>query len=305
VFSLFDARAGFWQVKLDQESSMLTTFITPYGRYRYLRVPFGLNCAPEAFQMAIEKVFADIEPISPYFDDILVATPNTQEHCIHLRKMLEAARKGNLKLNSDKMSVAVDKVRYLGHMLTENGIQADPQKLHAITNYPTPESREDLMRFLGMATYLLKFVPNFSQKTACLRQLLKKGIEFVWDSNAQKCFNELKQVFVQPPVLKYFARELPIVLSVDASSHGLGAVLLQNEMPVAFASVSLNETQSKTYSQIEKELLAITFALEKFHYYVYGRSVEVQTDHKPLLGLVDKPYQKVSSRLQRMLMRLQ
>ncbi|XP_064463440.1 uncharacterized protein K02A2.6-like [Ornithodoros turicata] len=304
VFTVMDASHAFHHLQLDEGSSRLCTFATPYGRYRFLVMPYGLNCAPEAFQQSVDQLFAELPDVHPYFDDILLASRDMGEHCQQLRKVLEVARKSNLKLNKEKLQLAVQRVKYLGHVLTSQGVEPDPQKVKAITDYPVPTSKQQLQRFIGMVTYLTRFVPKMSESTRVLRQLLRKDVEWVWDENCQQCFEHLKQLLVTAPVLSYFDANCPVTLSVDASSYGLGAVLLQNDHPVAYASVSLTETQQR-YSQIEKELLAVVFAAEHFHYFTYGRVVEVQTDHKPLVGLSQKPFDSISPRLQRLLLRLQ
>ncbi|GBN97875.1 Transposon Tf2-8 polyprotein [Araneus ventricosus] len=160
------------------------------------------------------------------------------------------------------------------------------------------------MRFLGMAIYLMKFVPKFSQETSILRDLLRKDTNWLWDSHHNVAFLRVKDLLQSTTVLKFFDKDKPIVLSVDASSFGIGGVLLQKGQPVAYTSATLSEAQSR-YSQIEKELLAIVHACEHFHYYVFGQHVEIETDHKPLLGLIHKPFENISPRLQRLLLRLQ
>ncbi|GBN81685.1 Transposon Tf2-11 polyprotein, partial [Araneus ventricosus] len=190
------------------------------------------------------------------------------------------------------------------HIISPDGVSPDPKKVSAITDFPVPTSKQELMRFLGMATYLMKFVPKFSQETSILRDLLKKDTNWLWDSHHNEAFLRVKDLLQSTTVLKFFDKDKPIVLSVDASSFGTGGVLLQKGQPVAYTSATLSEAQTR-YSQIEKELLAIVHACEHFHYYVFGQHVEIETDHKPLLGLIHKPFENISPRLQRLLLRLQ
>lgn len=304
VFSVLDAKSAFWQLALDEQSSYLCTFATPWGRYRFLRVPFGLSTAPELFQQAIDRIFEHQRIVVPYFDDILVASKTPSEHVTHLRKVLTIARDNNLKLNCDKLKLGLPSVTYLGHQLTQKGLAPDPDKVRAINAIPAPTNKAELQRFLGMATYLMKFVPNFSAKTQPLRELLKTNVTWHWTPEMSSACDEIKHDLTAAPVLHYFDPEQPIVVSTDASSYGIGSVLLQNGHPVAYASAALTPTQQQ-YAQIEKELLAVVFACEQFYYYICGRSIVVQTDHKPLVGLQCKDFHKISPRLQRLLLRIQ
>lgn len=303
VFTILDAKNGFWQLPLDEESSFLTTFTSPWGRYRFLVLPFGLNNAPEEFQRSMDEIFENDPQVNPYFDDIALGSPTIAEHCILLRRTLENARKANLKFNIEKTQLALTSVNYLGHIMSNKGIKPDPRKIKAINEFAEPKCREDLQRFLGMVTYLAKFTPHLSNLTHSMRQLLKKDSDWLWDANTEKDFQNLKQEITQAPCLQYFDDSKPVTVSVDASKNGLGAVLLQEGKPVAFGSAALTETQQR-YAQIEKELLAVIYGLEHFNYYTYGRKVIVQTDHKPLLGLSSKHYDMISPRLQRLLLRL-
>lgn len=149
------------------------------------------------------------------------------------------------------------------------------------------------------------FIANLSEKTHALRELLKKDVEWHWDKRHQECFDNIKSCLVSPPVLRFYNLEMPTVISVDASKNGLGACLMQNNQPVCYASKPLTKTE-QSYAQIEKELYACVFACEKFYTYIYGRSdVTIETDHKPLVSIINKPLANAPARLQRMLLRLQ
>jgi hypothetical protein len=175
----------------------------------------------------------------------------------------------------------------VGHIITDSGIKPDNSKIEAIQSMPCPSSRKDLERFLGMINYLGKFIPNLSDITAPLRELLKQDNEWVWLEQHQKAVDQLKNLITSAPVLAFYDVSKPIKVSVDASQEGIGAVLIQSERPVAYASRSLTECE-KRYAQIEKEMLAVVFGVEHFHYYVYGRQVTVETDHKPLEVIIKK-----------------
>ncbi|PIK48383.1 hypothetical protein BSL78_14743 [Apostichopus japonicus] len=221
-----------------------------------------------------------------------------------MRQVLEKAKDHNLKLNKDKCKIGLTEIKYIGHILTKDGMKPDPDKIEAVTQLPKPESRKDLERFLGMIQYLGKFLPDLSQESAPPRVLLRKEIEWHWDTEQEQCFQRLKELATKAPVLRYFDIDKPVKISVDASQKGLGAVLLQEEHPVAYASRSLTPTQ-QGYAQIEKEMLAIVYGCEKFHQYIYGKEVLVESDHKPLEAIVRKPLVSAPPRIQRLLMRAQ
>lgn len=194
-------------------------------------------------------------------------------------------------------------MKYLGQVLNEEGVKPDVSKIEAIEKMKSPTCKKELQRFIGMIQYLSKFIPSLSAEAAPLRQLLKQNSDWVWDENNEKVFKKLKNMAIQAPVLKYFDPNKPITLSVDASQYGLGAVLLQDNMPVAFASRALTKAQ-EGYAQIEKETLAVCFGCERFHQYIYGQPVTVHSDHKPLEIITKKPLAKAPPRVQRLLLKL-
>ncbi|KAL0994061.1 hypothetical protein UPYG_G00117300 [Umbra pygmaea] len=244
VFSILDAKCGFWQVPLSEESSKLTTFMTPVGRYAFLRMPYGISTGSEVFQRCMEQLFEG-QPCAIVVDDILVWGSTREEHDLHLRQVMDRIRAVNLKLNPDKCRFRVSEVSYVGHLLTDQGIKPDPAKTDAVRSMPTPTDKLGVQRFLGMTNYLSKFIPGYSETTAPLRQLLLQDVEWCWQEHHMAAFTRLKELLTSPPVLQYFDVHQPVVLSADASQHGLGAVCLQNNKPVAFASRALTETESR------------------------------------------------------------
>ena len=167
----------FWQVKLDKDSSKLATFNTPFGRYSYTRLPFGIASALKVFQNIMSHLFDDIEGVEVIVDDLVVWGENTEQHDVRLRQVLDCCRERNLKLNKDKCRFRVSKVSCVGHVLSADGLNPDPLKVKVIKAMPPPGDREELQRFLGVVTYLSKFILNKSQKRAPLRQLLQKDVE--------------------------------------------------------------------------------------------------------------------------------
>ena len=304
VFSVLDAKSGFWQIPLDESSSLFCTFNTPHGRYKFKRLPFGIKSAPEVFQKHMKQLLEGLDGVDVIMDDIPVWGEDILQHDERLTELLHRLRAIGLKLNKDKCKIGLTEIPYIGHLLSEQGVKPDPSKVDAILNMPCPTDKQDLQRFMGMIAYLSKFIPNMAEESAPLRRLLEKNVQWHWSEEHTKSLNTLKTLLTKAPVLKYYAINEPLVLSVDASSEGLGAVLLQNQQPVAYASKPLTECQ-KRYAQIEKELLAILHGCEHFHQYIYGRTVVVETNHKPLEAIVTKPRYRAPIRLQRMLLRLQ
>ena len=304
VFSVLDATSGFWHIKLDEASTQLLTFNTPFGRYQYLRMPFGINSAPEVFQKKMTQAFEDLSGVKIIADDILIWGKDEDEHNFRLEQVLKRSRKVGLKLNRSKMKIMTTEVPYIGHILTANGLKPDPSKVQAVEEMPSPADKPALLRFLGMVNYMSKFIPNLAELTQPLRELLYKDVAWHWSERREKAFRSIKGKLTSDAILQYYDVEKSTTVSVDASSYGLGACLLQEGRPVCYASRSLNSAE-RNYAQIEKELLAIVYGRIKFHQYVYGKKVRVQTDHKSLEALFRKPLFQAPQRLQRMMLRLQ
>ena len=304
IFTVVDMRDSYWHVKLDEPSSYLCTFHTPWGRKRFLRMPFGISSASEIMQKRNEHTFDDISGVHVIADDIIIAANDEREHDSILLKVLQRARECNIKFNLQKLQFKQKEVAYMGHVVTAEGLRACPKKTEAIVNMPCPTDKPSLLRFLGMVKYLAQFVPGESMLTAPLRSLLKKDSQWLWSFEHDKAVANIKQALSKPVLLHFFDVNKPVMIQCDASQSGLGACIIQDNRPVAFASRALTPAECN-YSQIEKELLAICFACCKFHPYCYGREVQVQTDHKPLEIIFKKPLAMAAPRLQRMLLQFQ
>ncbi|UYV79423.1 K02A2.6-like [Cordylochernes scorpioides] len=261
-FSVFDASSAFWQVSLDKESTNLCPIATPFGRFRFKRLPYGLNSTSEVFQRCINNILSGLQGTACYMDDILIYGSTMEEHNRNLETVLRRLEENNVKLNTKKQQIAVDKVNFLGHIISRDGIAIQASRAEAIQKLKRPENKTEVQRFLGMVTYLGKFIPNLSDKTAPLRKLISNK------SEENDCFEKLKDMVLNAPILTFFDPTKPITISSDASQYG------------------------------------IVFGCERFQYYIWGNDVIVETDHKPLLSIVKKPLEKLSPRLQRMVLRL-
>ena len=303
-FSILCARSGYWTIKLSEHSSYLTTFNTPYGRYRYLRLPFGLIRSQDEFQCKVDEEFEGLDGFAAIVDNILIYGSSREEHDANLRNILMRARSKGVRFNPDKAVICATEVPYFGHLLSSKGLKPDPEKVSAIINMEPPHNINELQTVLGMINYLTRFSPNLAETTAPMRFLLKQDSEFLWDSPQDEAFNKVKQIITQTPVLAFYDAKKPLTLQVDASKHGLGAALLQEGKPIAFASKSVTSTEVN-YAQIGKETYAILFGCKRFHTYVYGHPVKVESDHKPIESIWKKPLHTAPPRIQRMLLQLQ
>ena len=311
IFSVLDAKDGYWQIRLDEASSYLTTFWTPLGRYRWLRMPFGIKPAAEEYQRRQHEVLQGLKGVSVIADDILVygcgdtAEEAMDDHDKNLAALLQRAKTVNLKLNKRKLRLKLPSVAYMGHLLTTEGLRPDPDKVAAIQNMQTPHDVKSLQRLLGFVNYLSKFLPHLSDVCEPLRRLTDKDVEWAWLPQHDAAICKIKDLTTRHPVLRYYDLNEEVTLQCDASETGLGAALLQNGQPVAFASRTLTPTEQR-YAQIEKECLAIVFGCDKFDQYLHGRDfITVHSDHKPLETIFKKPLLMAPKRLQRMLLRLQ
>ncbi|KAL4127438.1 hypothetical protein QTP88_011609 [Uroleucon formosanum] len=429
VFSVFDLKDGFWQIKLDLDSSKLCTFGSMFGTFCFNRLPFGINNAAEICQKWNMKVFGGIEnyffglaflpctEISEAFYELFSIAPDNQiisafsdyilanfiendsrypphlwaeppsneprttngpesyhrhlkdqfynphpsiynfievikehqaevylklqsngqkstnrkskvisniktwtlykekkmsrleylktpilifgdteaQHDYALKQVLDLAMKNNIKFNKNKIQYKVDKVNYLGHIFSYEGMKLDSDRIKSIFEYEVPKTIKNLQRFLGMVNYVGNFIPNLAMLTKPLRDLLKKNNEFVWTSIHNECINKLKTLIASPSVLRNYDNTKDVIIQTDSSKFAIGCVLLQEGRPVCFKSKSLSETEIN-YGQVDKEFLSVLFACKVFHHYIYGRRVTVQTDHLPLISIMKKNINDIPSK---------
>ena len=309
VFSKPDANSGFWQIPLAPASALLTTFITPFGRFCFHRLPFGISSAPEHFQRRMSEILTGLTGIVCMMDDILIHGKTQEEHNERLSKVLQCLQEAGLTLNSEKCLFSQPSVKFLGHCIDSSGVRPDPDKVSAIQKVRAPANVGDVRRFLGMVNQMGKFAPNLAEVTQPLRELLNKRNQWVWGEPQQKAFARVKEILTSSPVLALFDPNLETIISADASSFGLGAVLLQRQptgdlKPVAYVSRSMTPTEQR-YAQIEKEALAFTWACERLSDYLIGLKFHINTDHKPLVPLFSsKHLEQLPIRVQRFRLRM-
>ena len=249
----------------------------------------------------MSELFSDVEGVKVIVDDLLVWGKDDEEHDARRKQVLTRAREVNLKFNTEKCKIKQGHVPFVRHILSKEGLKPDPEKIRAVKEMKPPENDKELKTFLGFIQYLGKFMPNMATESAPLRELLEKNAAWHLDHLHEESFQMLKQMASSTPILGYYDPSKPLCLCVDASSKGLGAVLSQDEKPLACASRALTPTQQR-YAQIEKETLATVYGVQKFHQYIYGKTTDVETDHKPLQYILNKPLHEAPLRLQKMML---
>lgn len=302
-FSTLDLASGYNQVPVTEQDRPKTAFCTPFGLFEFNRMPFGLCNAPSTFQRLMERLFGDqhCQSLLLYLDDIIVFSSSVDDHVSRLDLVLNRLHKEGLKAKLEKCCFFRKEVQYLGHVISREGVSTDPTKVSAVSNWPHPNNVSDLRSFLGFASYYRRFVPGFSTLAAPLHRLVaelsgtktRKGqgprLDGAWTDACKKSFQELKDRFVNAPILAFANFSLPFILEVDASHIGLGAVLSQEQegkvRPIAYASRSLSPPE-KNYSSMKLEFLAMKWAMtEKFREYLWGQQCTVWTDNNPLSHL--------------------
>ena len=290
LFTTLDLSNAYQQVVLEEESRKLTTINTTKGLFEYVRLPYGVSSAPGIYQRIMEQLLQNIPMTVVYLDDILVSGSTPEEHDRNLRTVLTRLLDKGLRLRKEKCVFRQKSCRYLGHVIDVEGIHPTDDKVTAIKNAPVPQNVQQLRSYLGLIHYYHNFLSNISSLLAPLHELTRLDTEWKWGTIHQKAFAQSKALLSSSKVLAHYDPQLPIIVSSDASAYGIGSVLSHrmpdgSEKPVAFASRSLSPAEKK-YAQLEKEALALIFGVTKFHKYLCGRSFTLQSDHRPLLGLL-------------------
>ena len=268
-FSSLDARSGYYQIPISPDSQKYLVFCTPFGRFQYARLPFGLNSAPEIFSKVMSRVLDGLEGVLCYLDDVLVFGKSKEDHDERLRQVIERFRKFDLRLNFEKCNFCVQSVKFLGHVLSQDGVRPDPEKVSAVRDYPRPTSLTELRSFLGAAGYIgQKFVQNFASLSKPLWDILKRDA-FEWLPEADKSFTAIKDAILEIQPLYFFDHTGSVVIQTDASGIGIGGTLMRDGKPILYTSRKLTDVETR-YAQVEREFLAIVYACYRFKSFILG-----------------------------------
>ena len=292
-FTTADALCGYWQMPLAVEDQHLTTFITPYGRFRHRRGPMGFAATGDAFCLRGDRALQGIQQCVKVVDDILLYDEDFSQHINRVHAVLTRCRSHGITLNRDKFKVAAPSVRFCGFTLSQAGVEADDEKVRAIRDFPTPSNLTDLRSFMGLVNQLSEFTPEIATTAADLRPLLSTKRLFTWLPDHDVAFQRTKEALTSPPVLATYDLGKPVILQTDASRlNGLGYALLQDHGSAGLRLVQcgsrfLTGCESR-YSTIELELLAVVWAMAKCRLYLLGlQHFQVMTDHRPLIPILN------------------
>lgn len=291
VFTKLDLRNAYHLIRIREGDEWKKAFNTPLGHFEYLVMPFGLSNAPAVFQNLINDVLRDMinRFVFVYLDDILVYSKDLQEHRQHVRQVLERLYKNRLFVKAEKCEFHAATVSFLGYIISPGEIKMDPAKVAAVKEWPQPETRKQLQRFLGFANFYKRFIRNYSKIVAPLTALTSTARSFSWSPEAAQAFQDLKERFTAAPILTQPDPTLQFIVEVDASDTGVGAVLSQRSLkdgklhPCAFFSRCLAPAE-RNYDVGNRELLAVKMALEEWRHWLEGAKHPfiVWTDHKNL-----------------------
>lgn len=306
MFSKVDLKMAYHQIELHPNSREITTFSTPFGLYRWKRLSLGLKCAPEMFQKIMENLLRSYEGVFIYLDDILIFGRSREEHDQNLTILLRRIQDLGLTLSTEKCQFRKTEITFLGHILGTGIIKPTLDKVQAIREFRHPSSAAELRSFLGLVSYVGKFIPNLSTLLDPLQKVAHQK-EFSWSAQDSALFEKIKNLLSSDTSLGYFDPDIRTIVMADASPVGLGAVLLQEKgssiRTICYINRSLSAVERR-YSQTEKEALALVFAVERLKYYLIGRQFDLITDHKPLEVIFGKR-SKPCARIERWLLRIQ
>ena len=299
VFSTIDLRDGYHHITLGKSSRAKTAFITPFGKYEFLMVPFGLAQAPAYFQLLMNKVLKGLTFAMTYLDDIIIFSKNESQHLEHLETVFSPLREAGLKMKWSKCDFFKSEIHYPEHLISPEGISPLPNKLDCIQHMPVPKNMKEIKQFLGLTGYYRKFVPRFADISRPLTTLMKKGKKFEWTPACQKSFDLLKETLCGEPVLKYADTSKPYTLYTDASKFGWAGVLTQSyttvidgksnttDHQVAFVSGLFRGSQLN-WATLIKEAFAIYMSVKKLSFYLTDAKILLRSDHKPLQKFLQK-----------------
>jgi hypothetical protein len=283
-FSALDLASGYFQIRIKDEDRHKTAFNTPFGHFEWACMPMGLANAPSSFSKVMAQVFEKFigDFVLIYLDDVLIMSNSPDTHLIHLRKVFDVLRESHLQVKLSKCKFVQEQIKYLGHILSKEGIRPDPAKIQTLQQWEFPSNAQEMLGWLGLANYFRKFIPNFSRIAAPLYHLTKKARPFQKGEEAELAFQTVKQLLVSPPILAYPNPELPYEVISDASITGCGAILVQEGRPIAYFSSKYSSAE-RNYTTGEQELLGIIKALKEWRCYLEGcNGLTLVTDHNPL-----------------------
>jgi transposase InsO family protein len=288
-FSQLDLADAYLQLEVEESSKELLTIHTHRGLFQYNRLPFGVKVAPGIFQQAMDQMLVGIDGVVAYLDDIIITGSNVDEHDRRLKTVLQRICDWGFHLKLEKCSFRLQQIEFLGFVISDKGVGTDPKKVTAIDKMPVPSDVASLRAFLGLVNYYGKFVPDLHTLKKPLEDLLHADRNWSWTSSCELAVKKIKDIIMSPLLLAHYNPRYGLVVAADASSTGVGAVLLQrypdgSQKAIIHASKSLSKTQ-RHYGQIEKEAYALVFAVERFHKFLWGRRFTLWTDHKPLLAI--------------------
>jgi transposase InsO family protein/predicted aspartyl protease len=287
-FSTIDLGNAYYQVELDKESQEKTAFSTKAGQFCFKRMPFGIAAAPGTFQELMTKVLQPIKKgASVYLDDILIATSTKEEHYKVIREVFERILQTGLRIKPAKCKMLRPEVKFLGHIINDQGIQTDPEKIAAIENFQRPKCIKNLRSFLGICNYYRRFIKGYAKKAKVLEGMCGLNKEkLIWTDACEIAFKDMKEALITAPILSFPDFEKQFILDTDASFDSIGAVLSQisdsgKEQVIAYGSHSMS-AHEKGYCITRKELLAIFYFCQHFNHYLYGKRFKLRTDHKAI-----------------------
>ncbi|GJY83958.1 putative reverse transcriptase domain-containing protein [Tanacetum coccineum] len=289
IYSKIDLRSGHHKLKVREADISKTAFRTRYGHYEFQVMPFGLTNAPAVFMDLMNRVckpYLD-KFVIVFIDDILIYSKNEKEHKEHLKQILELLKKEELYAKFSKCEFWIPKVQFLGHVIDSEGIHVDPAKIESIKDWTSPKSPTEIRQFLGLAGYYRRFIEGFSKIAKPMTKLTQKKIKFEWGDKQEAAFQLLKQKLCSAPILALPEGSEDFIAYCDASKKGLGAVLMQREKVISYASRQL-KIHEKNYTTHDLELGAVVFALKIWRHYLYGTKCTVFTDHKSLQHILDQ-----------------
>ena len=293
VFSTIDLRSGYHHITLGKSSRAKTAFVTPFGKYEFLMVSFGLVQAPAYFQLHLNKVLKGLKFAMTYLDNIIIFSQDESQHLEHLEIVFSCLWEAGLKKKHSKCDFFKSQIHYLGQLISPEGISPLPNKLDSIKHMHVPNSAKEIKEFLGLTGYYRKFVPIFADISRPLTTLTKKDVKFEWTSACQKFFELLKEALCGETVLKYADTSKPYTLYTDASKYGWAGVLTQphittidgksttTDHPVAFVSGLFRGSQLN-WAALTKEAFAIYMSIKKLSFYLTDVQILLRSDHKPL-----------------------